>query len=681
MGVCALTITQKASDEIGKDQDTMAQSNLRSCQKAGKYMCSLFLITLCRLATCCHAEALTVPNSQKHALNHDTRHLTPQQQWATVTISHVNGVAATQDTWHLSKFLAFAGEERLPTAADSYDTRWFPQSHVFTIKVRADVTMIAFALGDAEKVLVNVEGATNNRRAPSNVVDVVHWSNPNYRDGGEWTAEDNFLEPHWAYNAVTISQTAPTLEFRRWSELPGDMPGVCTVTITHVSPIGPEDDFTWHLSNFLAFAGDEPLRTAADSSTEFQYFLQGDTFTIRVRADVTMIAFAVGDVERAIVTVEGATDNRVAPASAIGVVHWSNPNYRDGGEWTAEDNEIESHWAYNAVTISNTPSSEFLRWSELPGYDPGMCTVSVTHISKMGETDDTWHLSKFLAFSGDKLLPNAADSFDHQWFPQGHVFTIKVPADVTMIAFAMGGVAKVLVRVVGATDNRMAPLSVIDVVHWSNSNHRDGGEWTAEDNDIASHWAYTAVTISHNPSSEFRSWSELFPAGLPSGEPMSSPTSQPMPTEVVLGPFEVVISMDSDFEVAEVKATLEKYLFESLSKDFDGLQSVILTIFNPDIRNRSLQAKTTGQIDFTGKAVFLDGVPSADEITSSQTDALDDTQALQRVIDENPKIEGVVINNVAVTGAAQVPATSAASFSSWRSLVFAIIGATVMGVW
>lgn len=137
----------------------------------------------------------------------------------------------------------------------------------------------------------------------------------------------------------------------------------CQVSLRHVAG-GRSNDGRWSLNNMFAFANDGSVPVSGIDRL-VGWHSSGATLEFEIPETVSTLAFATQDAKTLDVTVSGCGDGIQGPG-IMNAVHWSNSQYRDGGDWTAEHNTMQQYWSYNVVRLGSSPKSEFLPWSALP---------------------------------------------------------------------------------------------------------------------------------------------------------------------------------------------------------------------------------------------------------------------------------------------------------------------------
>jgi hypothetical protein len=111
--------------------------------------------------------------------------------------------------------------ERLPTDADSLYHQWMKSKGTFTVKVPVSAAYIAFASQDVKEVAIAMfhNGKSGGGGWSNNMsCRTVHWSNSQFGECDDWTAESNNDPTQWAYNLVPLAPNSKSM-FVGWSQL------------------------------------------------------------------------------------------------------------------------------------------------------------------------------------------------------------------------------------------------------------------------------------------------------------------------------------------------------------------------------------------------------------------------------------------------------------------------------
>jgi len=170
------------------------------------------------------------------------------------------------------------------------------------------------------------------------------------------------------------------------------------ITISHVSGLSPDKD--WCLNNLLCFNSQgERLPTDADSLYH-QWMKSGRTVTVQVPTSAASIAFASQDVQEVAIALSHKGDGKSGGGSwsnkmSCRTVHWSNGQFGERGDWTAESNNDPTHWAYTLVPLAPNSKSIFVGWSQLskgasssssdPKYSPVVLDAKVVEATVISE--------------------------------------------------------------------------------------------------------------------------------------------------------------------------------------------------------------------------------------------------------------------------------------------------------
>eukprot|EP00588_Corethron_pennatum_P034673 CAMPEP_0194346126 /NCGR_PEP_ID=MMETSP0171-20130528/105245_1 /TAXON_ID=218684 /ORGANISM="Corethron pennatum, Strain L29A3" /LENGTH=460 /DNA_ID=CAMNT_0039113209 /DNA_START=309 /DNA_END=1688 /DNA_ORIENTATION=- len=145
--------------------------------------------------------------------------------------------------------------------------------------------------------------------------------------------------------------------------------------------------------------------------------------------------------------------------------------------------------------VGPTMSSTYLR-SQKPSFVPSASSnkvfteFSITHVSGVRTDNKTWALNRVVALDGSGSIVETP-IFNHRWLSEGETVTVNPTASVKKIAFSTQGAFEVILTATWVNSNEPSTsfqeTSQTSVVHWS-SQPRDGGDWTAEDNNDHTHW-------------------------------------------------------------------------------------------------------------------------------------------------------------------------------------------------